>query len=178
MRRGKSMWCETAGSGSAVTLGLHLGMSGKIVVADPDGAEVDGGDYWERGRMPGDYSWARFTLTFQDGGRLILVDPRRLGRVTLDPQVQRLGPDAELMTPAQFRAAFAAGGAAPIKARLMDQHRIAGIGNLLADEALWRARGCTRPCRSASCQLPRAPDSCERSVMPSPPPSATAVSTR
>jgi formamidopyrimidine-DNA glycosylase len=35
---------------------------------------------------------------------------------------------------------LAAGGAAPAKARLMDQERIAGIGNLLADEIFWRAR--------------------------------------
>jgi formamidopyrimidine-DNA glycosylase len=90
--------------------------------------------------VPGDYRWARFTLTFEDGGRLMLVDPRRLGRVRLNPDVERLGPDAQLITPAQFRAALAAGTTAPVKARLMDQQRIAGIGNLLADEILWRAR--------------------------------------
>jgi formamidopyrimidine-DNA glycosylase len=139
MRRGKSMWCQTDPS-SGVTLGIHLGMSGKIVIADADGTEVDGGDYWEGGRKPGDYRWARFTVTFEDGGRLMLVDPRRLGRVRLAPPVEKLGPDAQLITPAQFRAALAAGGGAPVKARLMDQERIAGIGNLLADEILWRAR--------------------------------------
>jgi formamidopyrimidine-DNA glycosylase len=140
MRRGKSMWCQTGPFSDEVTLGIHLGMSGKIVIADADGTEVDGGDYWERGRQPGDYRWARFTVTFADGGRLILVDPRRLGRVRLNPPVEELGPDAQLITPAQFRAALAAGRTAPVKARLMDQRRIAGIGNLLADEILWRAR--------------------------------------
>ena len=139
MRRGKSMWCQADGGPEAVTLGIHLGMSGKIVIADADGAEVDGGDYWEGGRRPGDYRWARFTLTFADGGRLMLVDPRRLGRVRLNPPVEKLGPDAQLITPAQFRAALD-GSTAPVKARLMDQERIAGIGNLLADEILWRAR--------------------------------------
>ena len=139
MRRGKSMWCETDAATGA-TLGIHLGMSGKIVIADPNGTEVDGGDYWEGLREPGDYRWARFSLTFADGGRLMLVDPRRLGRVRLDPPISELGPDAQLITPAQFRAALAAGGSAPVKARIMDQHPIAGIGNLLADEILWRAR--------------------------------------
>ncbi|WP_344173827.1 Fpg/Nei family DNA glycosylase [Kribbella lupini] len=139
-RRGKSMWCEALGPGSAVTLGIHLGMSGKIVVADPDGTETDGGDYWEGRRQLGDYSWARFTITFEDGGRLMLVDPRRLGRVRLDPPVDRLGPDAQTMTPAEFRTALTSGGSTAVKARLLDQHRIAGIGNLLADEVLWRAR--------------------------------------
>jgi formamidopyrimidine-DNA glycosylase len=140
MRQGKSMWCQVDPSLGAVRLGIHLGMSGKIVIADADGTEVDGGDYWEGRRQPGDYRWARFTVSFDDGGRLMLVDPRRLGRIRLNPPVEQLGPDAELITPAQFRAVLAAGTTAPVKARIMDQRRIAGIGNLLADEILWRAR--------------------------------------
>ena len=150
MRRGKSMWCQAGPvvgdpvvgnpASGPVTLGIHLGMSGKIVIADANGTEVDGGDYWEGRREPGDYRWARFTVTFDDGGRLMLVDPRRLGRIRLNPPLGQLGPDAQLITPAQFRAALAAGSAAPVKARMMDQRRIAGIGNLLADEILWRAR--------------------------------------
>ena len=140
-RRGKSMWCDTAGPDGrdGPVLGIHLGMSGKIVIADPDGREVDGGDYWERGRAAGDYRWARFTLSFADGGRLLLVDPRRLGRVRLDPPVEALGPDAYVATAAQFRGALSR-GSAPVKARLLDQAMIAGIGNLLADQILWLAR--------------------------------------
>jgi formamidopyrimidine-DNA glycosylase len=145
-RRGKSMWCRTSCSPGAVTLGIHLGMSGKIVIAGTDGSEVDGGDYWEGRRQPGDYRWTRFTITFADGGRLMLVDPRRLGRIRLNPPVEQLGPDAQLITPAQFRGALA-GSTAPVKARLLDQERIAGIGNLLADEILWRAR--VHPAREA-----------------------------
>jgi formamidopyrimidine-DNA glycosylase len=148
MRQGKSMWCQADISSEVVMLGIHLGMSGKIVIADADGSEVDGGDYWEGRRRPGDYRWARFTMTFDDGGRLMLVDPRRLGRIRLDPPVEQLGPDAQLITPAQFRAALAAGTTAPVKARIMDQQRIAGIGNLLADEILWRAR--IHPARAVS----------------------------
>jgi formamidopyrimidine-DNA glycosylase len=135
-RRGKSMWCDTS---DGPVLGIHLGMSGKIVIADPDGAEIDGGDYWEGRRVAGDYRWARFTITFADGGRLMLVDPRRLGRVRLDPPVEKLGPDATAITDEAF-VRVVTGGTAPVKARLMDQHLIAGIGNLLADEILWQAR--------------------------------------
>jgi len=152
-RRGKSMWCDTSplpGPGglpgpelgiheSGPELGIHLGMSGKIVIADGHGNEIDGGDYWERGRAKGDYRYARFRLTFADGGALILVDPRRLGRVRLDPMVEALGPDAQVITPAQFRAAFGR-GTAPVKARLLDQDVIAGVGNLLADQILWQAK--------------------------------------
>jgi formamidopyrimidine-DNA glycosylase len=148
MRRGKSMWCL---SSEAVTLGIHLGMSGKIVIADANGTEIDGGDYWEGGRKPGDYRWARFTLTFDDGGRLMLVDPRRLGRIRLDPPIGQLGPDAQRITAAQFRAMLA-DSVAPVKARLMDQRKIAGIGNLLADEILWHAK--IHPARAASSLTP------------------------
>ena len=66
-------------------------------------------------------------------------DPRRLGGVILDPDEDRLGPDALTMTPAPLREALD-GSPAPLKARLMDQHRVAGLGNLLTDEILWRAR--------------------------------------
>jgi formamidopyrimidine-DNA glycosylase len=149
-RRGKSMWCETSAEGPV--LGIHLGMSGKIVISAPDGTEVDGGDYWERGRAKGDYRYTRFAIRFADGGALLLVDPRRLGRVRLDPPVEALGPDAAEITRAQFRAAFGA-GTAPVKARLLNQNVIAGVGNLLADQALWlakidprrRVRDLTRP---------------------------------
>ncbi|ODU07423.1 MAG: formamidopyrimidine-DNA glycosylase [Pseudonocardia sp. SCN 72-86] len=134
-RRGKSMWCDVGD----VVLGIHLGMSGKIVIADADGTEVDGGDDWEFGRLPGDYRFARFSLTFADGGALHLIDPRRLGRVRLDPPVDDLGPDAATIDEAEFLAAIRT-GSTPVKARLLDQHAVAGIGNLLADEILWRAR--------------------------------------
>ena len=136
-RRGKSMWCDTSGSGPV--LGIHLGMSGRIVFGDGHGEEIDGGDYWERGRATGDHRFSRFRLGFADRTYVMLVDPRRLGRVRLDPPVERLGPDALGITPAQFRSALSP-GRAPVKARLLDQEALAGIGNLLADQSLWQAR--------------------------------------
>jgi formamidopyrimidine-DNA glycosylase len=134
-RRGKTLWCDTA---DGPVLGVHLGMSGKLVIAAPDGREIDGGDHWEFGRRPGDYRCSRFSLTFADGGMLRLIDPRRLGRVRLDPPVDALGPDAATITADAFGVAVGA-GRGPIKARLLDQHAIAGVGNLLADEILWRS---------------------------------------
>ena len=76
---------------------------------------------------------------FADGGRLALFDKRRLGRVRLNPDTDALGPDAEEVTQAQFRQLIMKGTIA-VKARLPDQSKIAGVGNLLADEALWQAR--------------------------------------
>jgi formamidopyrimidine-DNA glycosylase len=142
-RRGKSMWVDTSGTGRSRTpgpvLGIHLGMSGKIVIADAAGEEIEGGDYWMRGRASGDHRFSRFSITFTDGWSLYLIDPRRLGRVRLDPPVEKLGPDAATITPAQFRTILGR-SSAPIKARLLTQEAIAGIGNLLADQILWQAR--------------------------------------
>jgi formamidopyrimidine-DNA glycosylase len=135
-RRGKSMWVETD---RGVVLGLHLGMAGRIVV---DGQEA--GD--PKPANPDQPIWDRFRLDFADGGFLVLRDKRRLGRAVLDPDLSRLGPDAAEVGAAEFRARVGRGDA-PLKARIMDQSVIAGVGNLLADESLWRAR--LSPTRSA-----------------------------
>jgi formamidopyrimidine-DNA glycosylase len=58
--------------------------------------------------------------------------------VSLDPDVSGLGPDAASIGVAALAAALS-GSQAPLKARLLDQSRVAGIGNLMADEVLWRA---------------------------------------
>ena len=67
-----------------------------------------------------------------------LFDKRRLGRARLDPDLDALGPDAEQVRVAEFRERMGR-GSAPVKARLLDQSVIAGVGNLLADETLWQA---------------------------------------
>jgi formamidopyrimidine-DNA glycosylase len=124
------MWVETGDDGPA--LGLHLGMAGRIVVDEDsagDPAAYDGSPE----------VWDRFRLDFEDGGRLILRDKRRLGRAVLDPDLSHLGPDAAEVGREAFRERVGR-GEAPLKARIMDQTVIAGVGNLLADEALWRAR--------------------------------------
>ena len=148
-RRGKSMWCETSevdGSGATgPVLGLHLGMSGRILVTGPDGELTEGGDwlggrYGSGGEQPDRKAvWDRFTLTFDDGGSLRLFDKRRLGRVRLDPDVSGLGPDAETVG-AEELAVRLQRGRSSVKARLLDQSVVAGVGNLLADETLWQAR--------------------------------------
>jgi formamidopyrimidine-DNA glycosylase len=119
-RRGKFLWAETADDGPE--LGLHLGMAGHIVVDEPP---------HER--------WDRFSLEFADGGRLALRDRRRLGRALLAPDFSHVGPDAAEVGRDAFRERIGRGHA-PIKARLLDQGAVAGIGNLLADEILWHAR--------------------------------------
>ena len=136
-RRGKLILLDTSGVGRARTPGpvvaLHLGMSGRILI---DGEAA--GDPLRYATNREDPAWHRVTHRFADGGSLALRDPRRLGAVELDPDEDRLGPDAFDLDLAHLRAVLAA-SRAPLKATLMDQSRIAGLGNLLTDEALWRA---------------------------------------
>jgi formamidopyrimidine-DNA glycosylase len=136
-RRGKTMWFETSEGGP--DLGIHLGMGGGIIVTSGDGQSSEGGEPGHRYGQPGKTEWDRFTLRFADGGSLVLFDKRRLGRVRLNPDIDALGPDAAEVTPEQFRRLITRGSIA-VKARLLDQSKIAGVGNLLADEALWQAK--------------------------------------
>ena len=127
-RRGKLLLVDTSGP----TLGLRFGMTGLV--------EVDGQRPIEELRYSStrrDPAWVRFGLRL-DRGSLVVVDPRRLGGVSLDPDEERLGPDAATVTAGQLRGLLA-GSSAPLKARLLDQARLAGVGNLIADEVLWRA---------------------------------------
>lgn len=118
---------------SGHVLGLQFGMTGTLEL---DGeAGVDDLRYAPSRRDPG---WVRFAVRFEDGGVLAVHDPRRLGGVTLDPDLSRLGPDAAAVRPAVLARALAASDA-PVKARLLDQSVLAGVGNLVADEVLWRA---------------------------------------
>jgi len=128
-RIGKLMWMETDDDGP--DLGLHLGMAGKIVIGEEEAGDPH--------PAIGNPVWDRFTVLFEDGSRLILRDKRRLGRAVLEPDLSKLGPDAAEVTRAEFRERVGR-GTGPLKARIMDQSVIAGVGNLLADEALWRAR--------------------------------------
>ena len=128
-RIGKLLLLDTDGP----VLGLRFGMTGHLLV-DGDGPIQE----LEYGSRRHDPAWVRFALRFDDGGHLVLVDPRRLGGVALDPPTDHLGPDALAITRRQLVAGLKA-SRAPVKAWLLDQGRVAGIGNLLADEILWRA---------------------------------------
>ena len=113
------------------TLVFHLGMSGHWRV---DPAEIGKHDH--------------LVLTTGDGRRLALNDARRFGSVDLLrtdeleqwPAFRALGPEPTgEVTGAWLKGAFA-GRTAPVKALLMDQRIIAGLGNIYACEALHRAR--------------------------------------
>ena len=90
--------------------------------------------------------YTRVWLEFSDGGRLAYVNPRRIGHIQAIADVAEfvaeagLGPDA--LDPGFTFAAFAAalaGSRKNIKAVLMDQTHMAGIGNIYSDEILFQA---------------------------------------
>lgn len=141
-RTGKVLLLDTDGP----TLGLRFGMTGRLVV---DGAApIQRLEYSSARALQ---AWVRFALGFGSSGELHIVDPRRLGGVELDPDESRFGIDALDVRPAQLRARLAT-SRAPLKSWLLDQGHLAGIGNLLADEALWRAG--LDPARPASSLTP------------------------
>jgi formamidopyrimidine-DNA glycosylase len=126
-RKGKHFWIET---GERPCVLVHLGMSGWLE-ACRDG---------ERPRF-----W-KLELTAEDGARLAMTDPRRLGRIRLrdepldEPPLAALGPDAldELPTASGLGSLLSRRNAA-VKAVLLDQSVLAGVGNWIADEVLYQA---------------------------------------
>ena len=131
-RRGKLLLLETDG----VRLGMRFGMTGVLLI-DGD-AGIDGLFYG-----PHTYraDWVRAGMSLSDGRQLLLHDPRRLARVEIDPSLDELGPDALSLTKREFDSIVTIhrGEGPAIKARLLDQSVVAGVGNLLGDEMLFRA---------------------------------------
>jgi len=152
-RRGKFFWLILDGDGPTVF--GHLGMSGWVREVGIQGTRLHG-----HGRAPFDDTEGRprflkLGVRTRSGSGIVLTDPRRLGRVWLsaspehDLRVKRLGPDAydALPTAPELVALFGR-RRIPIKAVLLDQSTLAGIGNWVADEVLYQAR--LAPQRSAS----------------------------
>jgi formamidopyrimidine-DNA glycosylase len=144
-RRGKYLLLELEGDR---TLVVHLRMTGNLVLVEGE-AVIDPSEgrrlYEGERSASARYLRARFLL--EDGRELWFTDPRRFGEAFLidDDAVaarfNRLGvePLSPEFTPEALSAA-AAGRTAPLKSFLLDQTRVAGVGNIYADEALFRAR--------------------------------------
>jgi formamidopyrimidine-DNA glycosylase len=101
---------------------------------------------WEIGREDDEPErYARATISLSDGTRISLVDPRALSTLTLhaagDSPLPELGPEPSdpALTASALMASLARRHGA-IKPVLLNQGVIAGVGNIYASEALWRAR--------------------------------------
>ncbi|HEY5014303.1 MAG TPA: bifunctional DNA-formamidopyrimidine glycosylase/DNA-(apurinic or apyrimidinic site) lyase [Acidimicrobiia bacterium] len=112
---------------------VHLGMTGSLRIADP--------------HAPAD-PYVRGAWTLDDGSVLELRDVRRFGRIAVVPAgvydsmptLHALGPEplSDDFDPAAFHHALRS-SRRPVKTLLMSQRPVAGVGNIYADEALWRA---------------------------------------
>jgi len=116
------------------TLLSHLGMSGRWL--------------FHRGRRTRDLPHVHARIRFADGSQLWFQDPRRFGQLRLlrsdrlpaDPSLAGLGPDPVADPPTgEHLRAMANGARLAVKPFLMDQRRVAGIGNIYASEILHRA---------------------------------------
>jgi len=139
-RRGKYLWLPVADRAQGMpsvaedALLAHLGMSGQLLLGDP-------------GRPVAPHVRVRFTFT-DSGPDLRFTDQRTFGHMTfaaggaaLPPMIAHIAPDP--MEP-DFDEAAVIGRLRSrrtgIKSALLDQSLVSGIGNIYADEALWRAR--------------------------------------
>ncbi len=136
-RRGKYLLfsLRRARNGRPFQMLGHLGMTGRMYLAEPDKPRP------------------RHTAVMLGLGRLnfIFEDTRYFGRLTLDTKpLKALGPEplADDFCPHQFRAALSRSRQA-VKVKIMDQRLVAGVGNIYASEALFRAR--INPRKPARC---------------------------
>lgn len=142
-RRGKYLILELGGGDSVV---VHLRMTGSLILIDPDGVENPGDARIYEAGQDAKHLKARFSL--DDGGELRFTDPRRFGRgfvadaEALDAYFdERLG--VEPLSPeftVESMSAMTSNRTGPLKSFLLNQKGVAGVGNIYADEALFRAR--------------------------------------
>jgi formamidopyrimidine-DNA glycosylase len=139
---------------SGETLIMHLGMSGSFRVEDKPVGEF----HHPRGKAP---THDHVVIDFESGVRVVYNDPRRFGFMAIaetaalgrHPLFSGLGVEPlGLEFGAKALAAILAGARAPLKAALLDQRRIAGLGNIYVCEALYAAR--LSPLRAAGSLKP------------------------
>ena len=142
-RRGKYLLLRLEGG---ETLVMHLRMTGNLLIVDGAGGRRPGDARLYRPSAEDRHLRARFRL--DDGRELWFTDPRRFGEgflvgaYALEEHFRgRLGvePLSDEFTP-EALAAMAARRTAPLKSFLLNQSGVAGVGNIYADEALFRAR--------------------------------------
>ncbi len=127
-RRGKYLIARLAGDGEPLDLIVHLGMTG--------------------GFRPEQTPHTRVTLHLEEGGALYFQDARRFGKWAVVPRGEYAAmPTLAKMGPEPLGETFeleafvgAAGQAGAVKPWLLSQSPVAGLGNIYADESLWRAR--------------------------------------
>lgn len=143
-RRGKYL---LAPLGTGETLVMHLGMSGRFTITGAQGDAHAPGDFRHARAVDPAHDHVVFAL--EGGASVTYNDPRRFGFMDLvpakglpaSPHFARMGPEPlEAAFDGARLAAALAGRRAPLKALLLDQRVVAGLGNIYVAEALHRAR--------------------------------------
>lgn len=139
-RWGKQLWFELDRPPHPL---FHFGMSGAFHVPGGDALQLASGPV-EDGVWPPRF--VKIHLRFHDDGELVMTDARRLGRILLredpvnEPPISRLGFDPLLAMPGERELTTALGRrGGVVKSVLLDQSFAAGVGNWMADEALYQA---------------------------------------
>ncbi|MBS1676868.1 MAG: bifunctional DNA-formamidopyrimidine glycosylase/DNA-(apurinic or apyrimidinic site) lyase [Actinobacteria bacterium] len=145
-RRGKYLLLALDGD---QTLVMHLRMTGNLVLVEDEREIIDPseGRTLYQGERTTEEKHLRARFVLDDGREIWFTDPRRFGEAfliddaKLPERFSRLGvePLSPAFTPEKL-GEIAAGRKAPLKSFLLDQSGIAGVGNIYADEALFRAR--------------------------------------
>lgn len=144
-RRGKYLLLALDGDR---TLVMHLRMTGNLVLVEGDEIlDPAEGRLLYQGERTTEARHLRARFVLDDGRELWFTDPRRFGEgflldnTELPVRFAKLGvePLSDEFTP-EHLGQVAADRTAPLKSFLLDQSRIAGVGNIYADEALYRAR--------------------------------------
>jgi formamidopyrimidine-DNA glycosylase len=140
-RRSKYILADLSGGETVL---IHLGMSGRMLIAPGAGDGQILGDYVHAHAAPQTHD--HIVLTMDTGARVTFNDPRRFGMWDLFPTAGT-HPLLEGIGPEPFGNAFSdvwlakrlAGRRTPIKAALLDQANVAGLGNIYVCEVLFRA---------------------------------------
>ena len=146
-RRAKVLIIELSNDYSLL---FHLKMTGQLVLVKADGERFAGGHPTESMREPLPDRSTKVIFGFESGDRLYFNDFRKFGWIKLmatadiesDPLIARLGPEAlsDGFTLEYFRAVLKRRGRSPIKAVILDQSTVGGVGNIYADESLHLAK--------------------------------------
>ena len=123
---------STPAEGTAAQWIVHLGMTGRLLVCSAD---------------TGLAKHTHAVLRLASGRELRFIDPRRFGRLAVIEKFTPPGAEPLSISPADFANLFR-GRKTPIKSALLNQKLLSGVGNIYADEALYRAG--VRPRRRAA----------------------------
>ncbi|MEZ5066104.1 MAG: DNA-formamidopyrimidine glycosylase family protein [bacterium] len=141
-RRGKHLWMTLDRAPHPL---FHFGMTGAFRSPDTEPLVLaSSGSRRDAGWPP---RFAKIRLELDDGGELVMVNKRRLGRIRLrenppaEPPISELGfdPIVDPPSPAEF-ARLLARRTGTLKGVLLDQGFAAGVGNWIADEVLYQAK--------------------------------------